>query len=93
MDKEATTKTAGAVVLTQLEADTLKSLASQTGGVFREANVWVDLAALIEETVKEGRLAKPEVYLNPFTSRGIKSFWLRSSPDFDFIVSRISLHS
>ena len=45
---------AGAVVLTQLEAETLKSLASQTGGVFREANVWVDLAALSEETVKSG---------------------------------------
>lgn len=45
---------AGAVVLTQLEPDTLQSLASQTGGVYREANVWVDLSALIEETVKRG---------------------------------------
>jgi len=45
---------AGAVVLTQLEPDTLQSLASQTGGVYREANVWVDLSDLIEDTVKRG---------------------------------------
>ncbi|MCH2386906.1 MAG: hypothetical protein MK240_01775, partial [Opitutales bacterium] len=49
---------AGAGVLTQLEAETLKSLASQTGGVFREANVWVDLATLIEETVKRGAIGE-----------------------------------
>ncbi len=46
---------AGAVVLTKLESDTLKSLADKTGGIYREANVWVDLAALIEETVKRGK--------------------------------------
>ena len=46
---------AGAVVLTKLESATLQSLADKTGGVFREANVWVDLASLIEETVKRGK--------------------------------------
>ena len=45
----------GAVVLTKLESATLQSLADKTGGVFREANVWVDLASLIEETVKRGK--------------------------------------
>ncbi len=45
----------GAVVLTKLESGTLQSLADKTGGVYREANVWVDLAALIEETVKRGK--------------------------------------
>ncbi len=46
---------AGAVVLTKLESATLQSLADKTGGTYREANVWVDLASLIEETVKRGK--------------------------------------
>lgn len=45
----------GAVVLTKLEPATLQSLADKTGGIYREANVWVDLAQLIEETVKRGK--------------------------------------
>jgi len=45
----------GAVVLTKLEPKTLEELARKTNGVYKEANVWVDLAALIENTVKRGR--------------------------------------
>ncbi len=45
----------GAVVLTKLEAKTLQALASQSNGVYQEANVWVDLAQLIEDTVKKGK--------------------------------------
>ena len=45
----------GAVVLTKLEPATLEELARSTGGIYREANVWVDLAALIDETVKRGK--------------------------------------
>ena len=45
----------GAVVLTKLEPQTLQELARKTNGVYKEANVWVDLAALIENTVKRGR--------------------------------------
>jgi len=45
----------GAVVLTKLESATLEELARSTGGIYREANVWVDLAALIDETVKRGK--------------------------------------
>ncbi len=45
----------GAVVLTKLESQTLQALADKTGGVYREANVWVDLANLIEDTVKKGK--------------------------------------
>ncbi len=46
---------AGAVVLTKLESATLQSLSDKTGGIYREANIWVDLASLIEETVKRGK--------------------------------------
>ena len=45
----------GAVVLTKLESTTLEALARGTSGAYREANVWIDLAALIEETVKRGK--------------------------------------
>lgn len=45
----------GAVVLTRLEPSTLRQLASLTRGVYREANTWIDLSALIEDTVKRGR--------------------------------------
>lgn len=47
----------GAVVLSRLERGTLKELATITGGVYRDAAVWVDLATLVEETVKRGRAA------------------------------------
>ncbi|MBT7866226.1 MAG: VWA domain-containing protein [Opitutales bacterium] len=50
--------TNGAVVLTKLEANTLQSLADKTGGVYKQANVWVELASLIEETVKRGKTGK-----------------------------------
>jgi len=45
----------GAVVLTKLEPETLQALADKTGGVYKQANVWVELASLIEETVKRGK--------------------------------------
>jgi|TARA_B110000037_G_scaffold216782_1_gene276548 Ca-activated chloride channel family protein len=48
----------GAVVLTKLEPDTLQSLADKTGGVYKQANVWVELASLIEKTVKRGKTGK-----------------------------------
>ena len=45
----------GAVVLSRLESATLRELASITKGVYREANVWIDLSKLIEDTIKKGR--------------------------------------
>ncbi|MDQ8203079.1 VWA domain-containing protein [Pelagicoccus sp. SDUM812003] len=45
----------GAVVLSKLERSTLVELARITGGVYREANVWIDLAQLVEDTVKKGQ--------------------------------------
>ena len=50
----------GAVVLTRLERRSLQELAQITGGVYREANAWVDLAALVEDTVKKGRASLTE---------------------------------
>ena len=45
----------GAVVLSKLAAHTLRDLAQQTNGVYRDASSWVDLSALLEETVEAGR--------------------------------------
>ncbi|MSU22370.1 MAG: VWA domain-containing protein [Opitutus sp.] len=45
----------GAVVLSKLESGTLQQLASVTGGVYRDASTWLDLATLLKETVEAGR--------------------------------------
>lgn len=45
----------GAAVLSKLEPATLEELAQTTGGVYREASNWVDLAELIKETVAQGK--------------------------------------
>jgi Ca-activated chloride channel family protein len=45
----------GAVVLTRLESGTLQELASATGGVYRDASGWLDLAGLVKETVDAGQ--------------------------------------
>lgn len=45
----------GAVVLSKLESGTLQELARATGGTYRDASTWVDLASLINETVNRGK--------------------------------------
>lgn len=45
----------GAVVLSKLESATLQELARATGGVYRDASKWIDLAALVSETIEAGR--------------------------------------
>jgi len=45
----------GAVVLSKLESATLQELAQATGGVYRDASAWVDLAALVKETIESGQ--------------------------------------
>jgi len=45
----------GAVVLSKLEPATLLTLTEATGGVYRDASAWVDLAALVNETIEAGR--------------------------------------
>ena len=42
----------GAVVMAKLESDTLKKLAEMTGGAYRDASDWIDLAALLKSTVE-----------------------------------------
>lgn len=48
----------GAVVLSKLESGTLRSLSEATGGVYRDASTWVDLAELVRTTVEQGDAAK-----------------------------------
>jgi Ca-activated chloride channel homolog len=45
----------GAVVLSKLTGDTLRQLAEKTDGRYTDASSWVDLSALIESTVEQGR--------------------------------------
>lgn len=45
----------GAVVLSRLNHSTLEELARQTGGAYRDASSWVDLADLLRQTVEAGR--------------------------------------
>ncbi|MBI5690846.1 MAG: VWA domain-containing protein [Verrucomicrobia bacterium] len=45
----------GAVVLSKLESATLQELSRATGGVYRDASTWIDLAGVLKETVEAGR--------------------------------------
>jgi Ca-activated chloride channel family protein len=44
----------GAVVLSKLNSATLQELASATNGVYTDASAWVDLGALLKQTVEAG---------------------------------------
>lgn len=48
----------GAVVMSRLESGTLQELAQATGGSYRDASAWVDLAALVSETIEAGQKGK-----------------------------------
>ena len=41
--------------MSKLESDTLRELASLTGGIYRDASEWVDLPKLLQSTVEAGR--------------------------------------
>lgn len=45
----------GAVVLSKLNSTTLQELAAGTGGVYTDASAWVDLGAVLKQTVAAGR--------------------------------------
>jgi Ca-activated chloride channel family protein len=45
----------GAVVLSKLNPTTLKQLASATSGAYAEASGWLDLPALLQQTVERGK--------------------------------------
>lgn len=50
----------GAVVLSKLEPGSLSQIARITDGVYREASIWIDLAQLVDETVKTGKASLKE---------------------------------
>ena len=45
----------GAVVLSKLEPSTLQTLANETGGTYRDASQFLDLPAVLQETVERGK--------------------------------------
>ncbi|MGH7790380.1 MAG: VWA domain-containing protein, partial [Candidatus Binatia bacterium] len=47
--------TQGNAVLSRLEPATLQALANATGGTYRDAASWVDVAALVDATVAQGQ--------------------------------------
>ncbi len=48
----------GAVVLSKLEGGTLQELAQATGGTYRDASTWIDLARVLSATVEAGQKGK-----------------------------------
>ena len=61
----------GAVVLSKLESNTLQELASVTGGTYRDASTWIDLAGVLNSTVEAGRKGK---FLEKNTVRLVERF-------------------
>jgi Ca-activated chloride channel homolog len=45
----------GAAVLSRLEPATLQELATASGGAYRDASTWVDIAEVVQSTVDQGR--------------------------------------
>ena len=61
----------GAVVLSKLESGTLQELASVTGGTYRDASTWLDLAGVLNATVEAGQKGK---FLEKNTIRLVERF-------------------
>src|ERR1019366_8539215 len=61
----------GAVVLSKLESGTLQELASVTGGTYRDASTWLDLAGVLNATVEAGQKGK---FLEKNTVRLVERF-------------------
>lgn len=61
----------GAVVLSKLEPATLRELADLTGGTYRDASAWVDLAGVVNATVDAGRKGQ---FLEKNTVRLVERF-------------------
>ncbi len=61
----------GAVVLSKLNSSTLQELASVTGGTYRDASTWLDLAGVLKATVEAGQKGK---FLEKNTVRLVERF-------------------
>jgi len=61
----------GAVVLSKLNSSTLQELASVTGGTYRDASTWLDLANVLKATVEAGQKGK---FLEKNTVRLVERF-------------------
>jgi Ca-activated chloride channel family protein len=75
----------GAVVLSKLESSTLRQLADLTGGTYRDASSWVDLADVLKATVEAGRKGK---FIDKNTIRLVERFqWPLALALWCFLVS------
>lgn len=73
----------GAVVLSRLEIATLRDMATATNGVYRDANVWLDLAGLLRDTVEAGRKGE---FLETKTVRLVERFQWALAPALLFLL-------
>lgn len=67
----------GAIVMSKLESDTLRELADKTGGVYRDASTWVDLAQVIRSTVDAGQKGR---FVEKNTIRYVERFQWALAP-------------
>jgi Ca-activated chloride channel family protein len=75
----------GAVVLSKLESTTLRQLADLTGGTYRDASSWIDLASVLKSTVEAGRKGK---FVDKNTIRLVERFqWPLALALWCFLVS------
>ncbi|MCF7689238.1 MAG: VWA domain-containing protein [Cephaloticoccus sp.] len=73
----------GAVVLSKLENTTLQELAQKTGGVYRDASTWIDLAGVIKETVEAGRKGE---FVEKSTVRLVERYQWALAPALLFLL-------
>jgi len=75
----------GAVVLSKLASSTLQDLAQKTKGVYRDASGWIDLAAVVRETVETGQKGE---FVEEKTVRHIERFqWAMAPALLCFLLS------
>lgn len=73
----------GAVVLSKLESATLQELAQVTGGAYADASGWIDLAALLRQTVDAGRKGE---FSEKNTARLVERFQWFLAPSLFFLL-------
>ncbi len=73
----------GAVVLSKLDNSTLRELAQQTGGTYRDASSWLDLAAVLQATVEAGRKGE---FMEKNTVRLVERFQWALAPALCFLL-------
>lgn len=73
----------GAVVLSKLDNSSLRELAQATGGTYRDASSWLDLAEVLQSTVEAGRKGE---FMEKNTVRLVERFQWALAPACLFLL-------